>query len=215
MSSRPRRSREDQTKVILDTVIGLLESDGYDSVKVREVAKRARISLVTLYSLYPSRDELIVSAVESWLRDEVFHEVVTVSPDATLSEALIQLLGIVMKPWESNPRMLEALFRARESPGSQRLEVLGFAFSGEVLDPVLKKENSDHVGDVFMILRYVSSDVMAKCARGEMAVTEMLPILERTIYLLTSDEEGKGRRAGSWESREGRRQRSSERWPTT
>jgi TetR/AcrR family transcriptional regulator, cholesterol catabolism regulator len=209
MSSRPRRSREDQAKIIMDTVIGLLESGGYNSVQVREVAKNARISLVTLYSIYPSRDELIVSAVEAWLKDNVFHEKVTVSADATLSEALIELMEIVMKPWERNPRMLEALFRARESPGSQRLEVLGYAFAGGVLDSVLKDEDSDYVGDVFMILRHVSSDVMAKCARGEIAVTDMLPILERTIYRLTSDEEDNGRLDRSWGPRQSRRLRST------
>lgn len=188
MSSRPRRTPEAQAQIVISTVLELLESGGYDSIQVREIAKRARISLKTLYSLYPSRDELIASAVEAWLKENVFNEVVSVSPDASISEALLELMSTVMKPWEQHPRMLEALYRARDSGASERLAIQGYVFAEDVLAPVFEDADPDFVADVFMILWHVNDSVMAKCARGEIPITDLFPIMERTVYRLTSDE---------------------------
>jgi TetR/AcrR family transcriptional regulator, cholesterol catabolism regulator len=188
VSSRPRRTPEAQAQIVISTVLELLETGGYDSVQVREIAKRARISLKTLYSLYPSRDELIASAVEAWLKENVFNEVVSVSPDASMSEALLELMSTVMKPWEQHPRMLEALYRARDSGASERLAIQGYVFAEDVLAPIFEDADPDFVADVFMILWHVNDSVMAKCARGEIPITDLLPIMERTVYRLTSDE---------------------------
>jgi TetR/AcrR family transcriptional regulator, cholesterol catabolism regulator len=205
MTKRPRLSPEDKARIVIDIVNELLESGGYESVQVREVAKRAKISLVTLYSLYPSRDELIVAAVESWLRDNVFTEKVSISHDASLGEALVELMSTVMRPWEQHPRMLEALFRARESPGSHRLKVRGYEFAETVLAPAIKNADPNFVSDLFMILSHVNSSVMAGCARGEIPIADALPIMERTIYRLTSDEQASGRVPRSWRRRQRRR----------
>jgi TetR/AcrR family transcriptional regulator, cholesterol catabolism regulator len=209
VNSRPRRTPEAQARIVLDTVIELLESGGYDSVQVREVARRARISLVTLYSLYPSRDELIVSAVEAWLKDNVFNEVVSLPPDPSMSEALILMMSTAFEPWEQHPRMLEALFRARESPGSQRLELRGYAFAEGVLDPIFKDADPDFLADLFMILRHVAYSAMARCARGEIPIADLLPIMERTVYRLTSDEQATKRIPRSWVPLQRRKQRNA------
>ena len=42
---------------ILDIVVEILETEGYDAVQLREVARRARASLATIYKRYPTRDE--------------------------------------------------------------------------------------------------------------------------------------------------------------
>lgn len=54
---------------LLDTVVELLESGGYDEVQLREVARRARTSLSTIYKRYPTRDELILAAIEGWMAE--------------------------------------------------------------------------------------------------------------------------------------------------
>jgi TetR/AcrR family transcriptional regulator, cholesterol catabolism regulator len=193
----------------MDTVLQLLESEGYDAVSVREVAKRARISLVTLYSLYPSRDELIVSAVEEWLKENVFNQEVTIPPDATMSEALIQFMTTVMKPWEEHPLMLEALFKARESPGSERLLLHGVAFAGPVLAPVFRDVDPEFVADINLIIRHVNFSVMAQCASGGIPITDLLPIMERTINRLTSEEHANKRTTWPWGQRQRRKAKST------
>jgi AcrR family transcriptional regulator len=60
-----RRSPETTADVVVD----LLESEGYEAVEVRTVARRARISLATMYELFATRDELILLAVERWMQE--------------------------------------------------------------------------------------------------------------------------------------------------
>ena len=52
---------------IVAVVQELLETGGYDAVQLREVARRARVSLATIYRLFPTRDELIVISLERWM----------------------------------------------------------------------------------------------------------------------------------------------------
>jgi AcrR family transcriptional regulator len=46
-----RQASSDDT--IVEVVIELLESEGDDAVQVRAVAKRARVSLTTIYRFFP------------------------------------------------------------------------------------------------------------------------------------------------------------------
>ncbi len=52
---------------ILDIVAQLLETEGYDAVQLREVARRSRTSLTTIYKRYTTRDELILAALHCWM----------------------------------------------------------------------------------------------------------------------------------------------------
>ena len=54
---------------ILGIVVDLLETEGYDAVQLREVARRARTSLATIYKRYGTRDELILAALISWMEE--------------------------------------------------------------------------------------------------------------------------------------------------
>jgi AcrR family transcriptional regulator len=60
---------------ILDEVIGLLEERGYDGWQLRDVAERAHASLSTIYKHFPSREELIVAAVERWMNEHVYQTI--------------------------------------------------------------------------------------------------------------------------------------------
>ena len=61
---------------ILTVTIDLLETDGFDAVQLRAVAKRARVSLATIYKEFPSRDDLVISAMEQWMAAEVYGQLV-------------------------------------------------------------------------------------------------------------------------------------------
>src|SRR5215510_6351356 len=70
-------------EAIVDATIDIIVSDGYDAVSLSEVARRARVSLATIYKLFPTqrakqsrtRDELIVAAVERWIDLNVHSDV--------------------------------------------------------------------------------------------------------------------------------------------
>ncbi len=56
---------------ILDVVAEQLSSAGYDGLQLRNVARAARVSLSTVYKHFPSRDDLVIAAVERWMAENV------------------------------------------------------------------------------------------------------------------------------------------------
>src|SRR4029453_11915951 len=94
---------------IVDIVVELLETEGYDAVQLREVARRARTSLATIYKRYGTRDELILAALDCWMEENRYsgltkpHEA-----DQSLYAGLMRVLRTIFEPWEQHPAMLNA-----------------------------------------------------------------------------------------------------------
>ena len=53
--------------MIIATVLAQIEAVGYDAVELRTIARGARVSLATIYKSFPSRDALLLAAVEQWI----------------------------------------------------------------------------------------------------------------------------------------------------
>jgi AcrR family transcriptional regulator len=58
----PREQSPATSDAILAATTTLLESGGYEAVQVREVARRAHVSLASIYRRYATRGDLIVAA---------------------------------------------------------------------------------------------------------------------------------------------------------
>ena len=71
----PRRrvelDRDQKTREILDLVAPRLRADGYDGLSVAGVARELGIANNAVYWYFPSKDELVVAAVEEMIRDIV------------------------------------------------------------------------------------------------------------------------------------------------
>ena len=102
------RSSED---VIVAVVIELLETEGYDAVQVRTVARRARVSLATMYRFFPTRDELVVVALMRWMDANVYSHLVHPAPDSSLHDGLMSLYRQLFEPWVRHPRSAGASAR--------------------------------------------------------------------------------------------------------
>ena len=76
-----REPAEARADAIIHVVLDLLESEGYDAVRVRTVARRARVSLSTIYKLFGTRDELIVTALERWMDANAYSALTMPEPD--------------------------------------------------------------------------------------------------------------------------------------
>jgi AcrR family transcriptional regulator len=118
----PDREQE-AAREIVGAVTELLESGGYSAVTMRAVARRARVSLATVYRLFPTQsnglrtpDELVVTAIEHWMAEHAYSEVLARAADETLYDTLMRMLRYVFEPWERSPRMLEVFHRVREGP---------------------------------------------------------------------------------------------------
>jgi AcrR family transcriptional regulator len=183
-----RDERQARTyETIVRVVQELLESEGYDAVQVRTVAKRARVSLATMYKFFPTVDDLIAEAVVRWMGANVYSDVAEPSPDASLYEALMWTLRVVFEPWERNPGMLEAFHRARTGPRGERLDAQGRAVVKPVARAFLDTLDPAYAEDVQEILVNAVYAVVGRFADGKLAITDLLPRLERTVYRITTD----------------------------
>jgi TetR/AcrR family transcriptional regulator, cholesterol catabolism regulator len=182
---RPRA--EARADGILDVVIELLESEGYDAVQVRTVAQRARVSLATIYKLFGTRDQLIVTALERWMDANAYAGLTMPEPNESLYDTMVRVLRTVFEPWEQHPRMLVAYHRARSSPGGEQLDLHGMAIVTPIVEAALPGPDPQYLGDVLLIHEHVVRGAIGRFAQGEIDVTEILPILERALFRLTTD----------------------------
>jgi AcrR family transcriptional regulator len=172
--------------VIIDVVVTMLESEGYDALTLQEVAKRARVSLATIYKFFPSRDELILAAVERWMDALAYSKLRVPRPSESLYDVTVRVTRTVFEPWERHPRMLEAFHRARMAPGGERLDAQGRVVVEAIMQPVLDHADPDYVRDLGMITDILVYGLIGRFTDGRIAIHDILPTLERALFWLTA-----------------------------
>ncbi|WP_254189521.1 TetR family transcriptional regulator [Nocardia noduli] len=172
---------------ITHAVWALLESDGYDALQLRDVARVARVSMSTIYQRYPNRDELVLAAITEWVDAHIYRELAPPHPEETLAEGLIRMLRYVFEPWEHNPHMLEPYFRARSIPGGHRLDAKGFEAVLPVAAQIFAGIQPDYAADLGLVLTNMTYALVGRCAAGDLDSAEILPAMERIIMRMTGD----------------------------
>ena len=56
--------RVERTRRIVETAIALAERDGYEAVRLRDVASQAQVALGTVYRRFSSKEDILVAALE-------------------------------------------------------------------------------------------------------------------------------------------------------
>lgn len=173
---------------LLAVVVEIFDTDGYDAVQLREVARRARVSLSTIYKRYATRDELILAALEAWMEDNRYSGVVPhpKAADASLHEALMDLFRTIFEPWEQHPGMLTAYYRARSSPSGQTLLQRGLDVVVPAGLELLAEVDDSFIADLNAVVSSVVYGLLGRFSTGEIAITEILPTLDRAVYWLTT-----------------------------
>jgi AcrR family transcriptional regulator len=186
------------TDRILDIVVELLETEGYDAVQLREVARRARTSLATIYKRYGTRDELILAALDCWMEENRYAGLTRPhDADESLYAGMMRVLRTIFEPWERHPAVLKAYFRARTAPGGKKLIRRGFDAVMPAMLEVVADADADFIRDADTIVSNVAYGLLGRFAAGEIEITEILPILDRTVQLVTASHEGRVRRPAS------------------
>ena len=182
------RTREptSTSTIVLDVVLDLIRSEGYHAVQVRMVAKRARIGLDTLYRLFPTRDELIIAALSRWMATNASNAADT-RPASSLYEGLVHVYRELFEPWLEHPRVLDAYVRARLRPGGERLDAEGLAELTPRLLGLFTDVDPTYRDDVLMIIGNVVNAAVGAVAQGGLPIDEILPLIERTVHRLTTD----------------------------
>lgn len=172
---------------ILDIVVDLLETEGYDAVQLREVARRARTSLATIYKRYGTRDELILAALNSWMEENRYSGLTKPhATDESIYAGVMRVLRTIFEPWEQHPAMLKAYFRARTAPGGDKLVRRGFDAVVPAVMDVLADADPEFVRDMDAIVSNVAYGLLGRFAVGEIDINEILPSLDRTVHYLTA-----------------------------
>lgn len=184
--ARPDADRGDSR--ILAIVVEILETDGYDAVQLRAVARRARTSLATIYKHYPNRDELILAALQKWMDENRYSGLARTerAPGESLYVAMMRLLRSIFEPWEQHPAMLTAFFRARSSPNGHVLFRRGLDIVVPAGLDVLAGVDEAFVRDLDTVLSSVVYGLLGRFAVGEIAITDIVPALDRTVFWLTT-----------------------------
>ncbi|WP_102141465.1 TetR family transcriptional regulator [Mycobacterium hubeiense] len=188
MQKAPARARLEEAAPdpLIGIVVDLLDTEGYEAVQLREVARRARMSLATIYKRYRTRDELIVAALEWWVTANRYAELAssTTSADTTLYDGLMRIFRTVFQPWESHPQLLKSYFRALSGPGGDRLTQLGFDAVVPTAREVLAHADPEFARDLEGILTSLVYGVLGQLAIDAIDVTDVLPSIERAVFWL-------------------------------
>ena len=173
---------------ILDIVVEILETEGYDAVQLREVARRSRTSLSTIYKRYPTRDHLILAALESWMDEHRYAGLAQQHhhPGESLYDGMMRVLGTIFEPWERHPGMLKAYYRSRSSTGSESLMNRGLDIVIPAAMEVLDGVDEDFVADIDAVVSSLVYGLSGRFAAGEIAITDILPTIERTVRWFTT-----------------------------
>jgi AcrR family transcriptional regulator len=60
---RGRRLSEDRSDLILESVLDLLEEQGYDQLRMQDIADRANVGLSTIYRRWPTKQDVVGAAL--------------------------------------------------------------------------------------------------------------------------------------------------------
>ena len=187
-SKVPKDDRRAQTyETILRVVMKLLESEGDEAVQVRTVAKRARVSLTTLYKLFPTLDDLVLAAIARWMETNGYAGLSNPPTHASLYDGLMWVHRQIFEPWERNPRMLRVYHRARSGPGGEQLDLQGMKKVEPVARAFLEGLDPAYAEDIAHAMTYLICGSIYRFSIGEIGVTDILPAIGRTLYRLTTD----------------------------
>ena len=177
-----------QVDPIIEIVVDLLDTEGYEAVQLREVARRARVSLATIYKRYATRDELIVAALEWWMETNRYAGLAaptTFTSGSSVYSDLMNMFRTIFEPWEQHPLMLRSYFRARSGPGGKRLIQRGLDAVLPVARAALAQLDPEFAQDLELILTGVVFGFLGRFTEGEIDVTEIVPGIERAVFRLT------------------------------
>ena len=167
-------------------------------MQLREVARRARTSLATIYKRYGTRDELILAALDCWMEENRYsglatqptrHRRVAIrGPDACVAHHL-RALG-------APPSHAQGLLSRADGAGREKLIRRGFDAVVPAGMEVLADADPDFIRDMDTIVTNVVYGLLGRFAADEIEITEIVASLDRTVQHLTTPTSARARPQG-------------------
>jgi TetR/AcrR family transcriptional regulator, cholesterol catabolism regulator len=198
---RLQRSQAARRERVIDAVLELAAEGGYDAIQVRAISDRTGISSDTIYRYFGSRDRLVAEAVGHWSAREFYEPAAGWLDGDTPAEQLLAYYRQVWAVWESNPGMLETYVRAAMAEGDipGGIADTGVSSLVPVTEYALRDVEPGYRADALDILMHCTHSAMTFVVRGQMAVTDVYPRLERAVRRLAQHPAMADHRPRSWD----------------
>jgi AcrR family transcriptional regulator len=102
----------DRTDRILDAAVALAEQDGYEAVRLRDLAERAEVALGTVYRRFAGKEDILAAVLErevSRLHEGLRHGGIA---GATADERLNGFFAVATHALAARPKLAAAMLRA-------------------------------------------------------------------------------------------------------
>jgi AcrR family transcriptional regulator len=197
---RLERSQRARRAQILDAVLELASEGGYDAIQLRAISERTGISTDTIYRYFGSRQQLVSAAVEQWRETEFMTPAPTWLGTGTPAEQLLEFTRNVWMVWERNAAMLETYVRATLAEGGRAdgLAARAMAEIPPIMLSALAGIDESFQRDVLMMLEHATHSAMTYVVRGQLAIEDVFPLMERTIRRIAQHPAMEGARPASW-----------------
>ncbi len=103
---------EERSRRILEIAVELAEEGGFDAVRQRDVAARAGVALGTLYKRFPSKEGILVAALEMETEKVVRRLLSQPIPGDTPEQRVENLFRTITRGLCKKPNLAKALIRA-------------------------------------------------------------------------------------------------------
>lgn len=106
---------DDRAKRIVETAVALAERDGYQAVRLRDVAATAQVALGTVYKRFASKEEILIAALEQESEKLVSKIGKKPVPGNTQVERVRFVFNALTKGLLRRPNLAKALVRSLAS----------------------------------------------------------------------------------------------------
>jgi AcrR family transcriptional regulator len=139
MTGLRERQKADRTRRILEAASALFRAQGYDAVRIEDIAAAAEVSVGTCYNYFSTKGDLLLAIVSMEVEEVIeVGQAVVDDPPPDIAEALNQLIRIYFD--HSLHYLSKAMWRtamaqsieAPETPFSQRYTALDAMLSVQV-----------------------------------------------------------------------------------
>ena len=115
----PESELDEKSQRILTVAFELAEEGGFEAVRLRDVAQRAKVALGTLYNRFASKEEMLVAALDE--STKTFEGVVDSLEvgRGTAAERVAELLVLTARALFNRPNFGRAVLRAAAIGGPE------------------------------------------------------------------------------------------------
>lgn len=106
---------DDRARRIVDTAVELAERDGYQAVRLRDVAASAQVALGTVYKRFASKEEILIAALEQESEKLVTKLGKKAVPGGTVRERVHTIFGAITRGFVRRPNLAKATVRSLAS----------------------------------------------------------------------------------------------------